>query len=233
MLRFGRPSMSGRSPLQAGEKLVIKIAHKQTSRHAIPQDDSTDINGVTAGQASPETPVAHWVRIAGTAEMVQDSPMTMIQSMLLASAAGLAAVASAAAAELPSKKAAPVDYVKVCNVAGITGWTLPGSDVCMRLSGYVSAEVTAGTIGPSFGYGVTAPWANLGGVAVLPKKAQFAGPKTWSPGPRVLIGSTDAFNRNATLLTTRGNTSLDFATDTPYGPLVGHFDVNSDLRPPQ
>ena len=53
--------------------------------------------------------------------------MTLIKSLLLGSAAGIVAVASAQAADLPTKKAAPVEYVKVCNVGGITGWTLPGS----------------------------------------------------------------------------------------------------------
>ncbi len=165
--------------------------------------------------------------------MVQDSAMILFRSMLLAYAAGLAAVGGAAAADLPNRKSAPVEAVKVCNVAGITGWTLPGTDTCVRLSGYVSAQFTAGNIGPTYGYGATSPWDNLGGGPVLPKNAEFAGAKTWNPGPRILIGNTGAFNRNATLLTTRGATSLDFATPTPYGPLVGHFDVNSDWRPPQ
>ena len=58
--------------------------------------------------------------------------MTLIKSLLLGSAAGIVAVASAQAADLPTKKAAPVEYVKVCNVGGITGWTLPGSDTCVK-----------------------------------------------------------------------------------------------------
>ena len=52
--------------------------------------------------------------------------MTLIKSILMGLAAGIVAVASAQAADLPTKKAAPVEYVKVCNVGGITGWTLPG-----------------------------------------------------------------------------------------------------------
>ena len=61
--------------------------------------------------------------------------MTLIKSLLLGSAAGIVAVASAQAADLPTKKAAPVEYVKVCNVGGITGWTLPGSDTCVKFVG--------------------------------------------------------------------------------------------------
>ena len=66
--------------------------------------------------------------------------MTLIKSLLLGSAAGIVAVASAQAADLPTKKAAPVEYVKVCNVGGVTGWTLPGSDTCVKFSGYLTAR---------------------------------------------------------------------------------------------
>ena len=81
---------------------------------------------------------------------------------------------------------------------------------------------TAGTIGPSFGYGVTVPWANLGAPRSGRRTPNSPGPRPGAPAPRVLIGSTDAFNRNATLLTTRGKTASTSRPITPYGPLVGH-----------
>jgi hypothetical protein len=73
--------------------------------------------------------------------------MTLIKSLLLGSAAGIVAVASAQAADLPTKKGAPAaEYVKVCsiNVGGtpIVGFTLPGSDTCLKISGYDSAQYT-------------------------------------------------------------------------------------------
>src|SRR6202042_3384953 len=72
------------------------------------------------------------------------SQMTLIKSLLLGSAAGIVAVATAQAADLPTRKAAPVEYVRVCNVGGITGWTLPGSDTCVKFSGYMTAHFIAG-----------------------------------------------------------------------------------------
>ena len=75
--------------------------------------------------------------------------MTLIKSLLLGSAAGIVAVATAQAADLPTRKAAPVEYVRVCNVGGITGWTLPGSDTCVKLSGYVTRRSSAATSTPS------------------------------------------------------------------------------------
>src|ERR1700691_5032718 len=81
------------------------------------------------------------------------SNMTLIKSILLGSAAGIVAVASAQAADLPTKKAAPVEYVKVCNVGGITGWTLPGSDTCVKLSGYMTAQFTGGNLNTQYNWG--------------------------------------------------------------------------------
>ena len=68
--------------------------------------------------------------------------MTLIKSILLGSAAGLVAVAGAQAADLPTKKAAPTaaQYVAICNVAGVTGFTIPGSDTCLKISGGVGVE---------------------------------------------------------------------------------------------
>ena len=79
--------------------------------------------------------------------------MTLIKSLLLGSAAGIVAVASAQAADLPTRKAAPVEYVKVCNVGGITGWTLPGSDTCVKFSGYITAQFEGGNLNTQYNYG--------------------------------------------------------------------------------
>ena len=76
--------------------------------------------------------------------------MTLIKSLLLGSAAGIVAVASAQAADLPTRKAAPVEYVKVCNVGGITGWTLPGSDTCVKFSGYITAQFEGGNLNTQY-----------------------------------------------------------------------------------
>ena len=66
--------------------------------------------------------------------------MKLTKSLLLASAAGLAAVATASAADLPSKKAAPVEYVKVCPTYGPGFFYIPGSDTCLKVGGNFWAE---------------------------------------------------------------------------------------------
>src|SRR6185437_16729825 len=76
--------------------------------------------------------------------------MTILRTLLLVSAAGIVAVATAQAADLPTRKAAPVEYVRVCNVGGITGWTLPGSDTCVKFSGYMTAHYIGGNLSNQF-----------------------------------------------------------------------------------
>ncbi len=68
--------------------------------------------------------------------------MKLAKSLLLGSAAGLVAVASASAADLPVRKAAPVDYVRVCSAYGTGFFYIPGTDTCLRVSGFVRADYT-------------------------------------------------------------------------------------------
>ena len=66
--------------------------------------------------------------------------MSFIKSSLLGSAAVLAVVVGAQAADLPSKKAAPATYVKICDAYGAGFFYLPGTETCVRLGGYVRSE---------------------------------------------------------------------------------------------
>ena len=65
--------------------------------------------------------------------------MKMVKSLLLGSSAGLMAVAGAQAADLPVK-AAPVEYVKVCNAYGAGFYYMPGTDICLKIGGYVRGQ---------------------------------------------------------------------------------------------
>ena len=66
--------------------------------------------------------------------------MSFTKSLLLGSAAVLATVVGAQAADLPSKKAAPATYVKICDAYGAGFFFIPGSETCVKLGGYVRAE---------------------------------------------------------------------------------------------
>ena len=194
--------------------------------------------------------------------------MSLIKSILLGSAAGIVAVASAQAADLPTRKAAPVEqYVKICNVGGITGWTLPGSDTCVKLSGFITAQFEGGNLSNQYNYAGSIlstqaqaldPYATAranqtilvqGGDSAAPIYNAYTGQPIYGPGtsqtyyranglPLTLYtpGSqltlppqkNNIFNRNATGWSTRANFGFDFASNTAYGPLIGHFDINAN-----
>src|SRR5688500_5068867 len=65
--------------------------------------------------------------------------MTMVRSLLLGSAASLAAVVGAQAADLPVKAKA-VEYVKVCSLYGARFFYIPGTDTCLKIGGFVRTE---------------------------------------------------------------------------------------------
>jgi len=66
--------------------------------------------------------------------------MNKFISILTASAAGLMAVGAVQAADLPSKKAAPAQYVKICDAFGAGFFYIPGTDTCLKVGGLVRAE---------------------------------------------------------------------------------------------
>src|ERR1700760_3081338 len=83
--------------------------------------------------------------------------MKMVKSAFLASAAGLVAMSGAQAADLPVK-AKPVEYVKVCSLYGAGFYYIPGTDICMKVGGYVRYQVNvnsgnSATAGPFNGAG--------------------------------------------------------------------------------
>jgi hypothetical protein len=174
------------------------------------------------------------------------SHMTLIKSILLGSAAGLVAVASAQAADLPTRKAAPVEYVRVCNVGGITGWTMPGSDTCVKISGFMTAHFIAGNAGNQFNSASSVPAlvpiatalgvANPGHVSqVLMVEGGNVPVPVFNAATGKLAGVTlpnqgnGQFSRDEAGWNIRANLGFDFASNTAYGPLIGHMDFNSDL----
>jgi Porin subfamily len=72
--------------------------------------------------------------------------MKMVKSLLLGSAAGLVAVTAGQAADLPVK-AKPVEYVKICSLYGAGFYYMPGTDLCLKVGGWVRFEATEGANG--------------------------------------------------------------------------------------
>jgi hypothetical protein len=66
--------------------------------------------------------------------------MNAVKSLLLGSAAALAATGLAQAADLPVRKAAPVDYVRVCDFTGAGFFYIPGTDTCLQITAQTRIE---------------------------------------------------------------------------------------------
>jgi hypothetical protein len=126
--------------------------------------------------------------------------MMLTKSILLGSAAGIVAVAAAQAADLPTRKSAPAEYVKVCNVGGMAGFVLPGSDTCFKISGSVVAHVLAGTLNKQY------LWSFAPGTAAV--------------GPGTPVRSRDQIGFG-----TRGTVQFDARQDTAYGVLRAYIEA--------
>ena len=66
--------------------------------------------------------------------------MTGLKVTLLASAIALVGANAALAADLPVAKAAPVDYVRVCDWTGAGFFYIPGTDTCLAIGAQVRTE---------------------------------------------------------------------------------------------
>ena len=67
--------------------------------------------------------------------------MKLINSAVLGSVACLVATGAAQAADLPVKAKA-VEYVRICSLYGNGFYFIPGTDTCIKLGGYLRADVT-------------------------------------------------------------------------------------------
>jgi hypothetical protein len=153
--------------------------------------------------------------------------MTLIKSLLLGSAAGLVAVSAAQAADLPTRKG-PVaaEYVRICSItvagAPVVGFVLPGSDTCLKISGYITGQIEGGNVSDGrfvhTAFRDTAPAGNPNPTNGFVNDYVNAG------GP----AAQDASNsraRSSFGYTTRFNLTFDAVSNTAYGPLVAHGEL--------
>ncbi|WP_170181698.1 porin [Phreatobacter stygius] len=81
--------------------------------------------------------------------------MKTVKSLLLGTAAGFVAIAGAQAADLPGK-AAPAEYVRICDTYGAGFFFIPGTDTCLRIGGFVRVDYGVNTTPGSRSNGSTA-----------------------------------------------------------------------------
>ena len=129
--------------------------------------------------------------------------MNSVKCLLMGSAAGLMAVSAAQAADLPVK-AAPVEYVKVCNIYGAGFWYVPGTDTCMKIGTWVRYEImmNEGDGGVQFGFGASSTAA----------------------GRVTRIDTSTISNQYRALVT------IDARTQTDFGTLRSYMDVGTKFQ---
>ena len=66
--------------------------------------------------------------------------MTVAKRFLLGNVCTLAASNAVLAADLPLRKAAPADYVRVCDFTGAGFFYIPGTDTCMQIGAFMRTE---------------------------------------------------------------------------------------------
>ncbi len=123
-----------------------------------------------------------------------------IKSLLLGSAAALAAVSGAQAADaIVAAEPEPMEYVRVCDAFGTGYFYIPGTETCLKIGGYVRVDIEGGDPGGQDTYGFNAD------------------------GERVAFGGGDSWRTR-----TRVALRLSTATDTEYGALKTYTEVRFD-----
>ncbi|MBV9970908.1 MAG: porin [Xanthobacteraceae bacterium] len=130
--------------------------------------------------------------------------MNSVKCLLMGSAAGLMAVSAAQAADLPVK-AAPVEYVKVCNIYGAGFWYVPGTDTCMKIGTWVRFQMYYG--------------AGDGGVQ-----------NGFSDGGTVSAGRLTRLDVSQATSVYRALVTVDARTQTEFGTLRSYMDVGSKFQ---
>jgi hypothetical protein len=70
-----------------------------------------------------------------------------IKSLLLGSAAALVAVSGARAADaVIAPEPEPVEYVRVCDVYGTSFYYIPGTEICLKVGGYMRYDIGVGDL---------------------------------------------------------------------------------------
>ncbi|MFO1166925.1 MAG: porin [Rhodoblastus sp.] len=140
--------------------------------------------------------------------------MKVAKSLLLGSAAVLATVAGAQAADLPTRKAAPVQYVKICDAYGAGFFYIPGTETCLRVGGLVLAEVAVSNAPARFTV-VNTPGAvtAIGGIGL--------------GGGGVGVAMVPGVARDAVAWAALGRVELDARTQSPWGTVRSFLRIDS------
>ena len=126
--------------------------------------------------------------------------MKTVKGVLVVSAMSIIVVTGAQAADLPVK-AKPIEYVKICSLYGVGFYYIPGTDMCIKVGGYVRSQ---------------AEWQSNNGLA----------PGSTNPGDFGVSTITNGlFNRTSDnfAFTGRGVLSVDARNQSEFGTVRGYL----------
>jgi hypothetical protein len=141
---------------------------------------------------------------------MQASFRTKLLTSMAFGAAGVALAGGAQAADLPTRKAAPAEYVRICNAFGAGFFYIPGTDTCLKVIGAVRGDYYYRPGAPVRNTSQEA--VNLAGMVYTRDLEQFRGREYINFDARSSTPYGDL----------RGYASLRFSSDSlPSGPFGG------------
>ena len=143
--------------------------------------------------------------------------MRMSRTALLCCASALATATAGHAADLPTRKAAPVQYLKICDAYGAGFFYIPGTDTCLRIGGVVRSEIALSNAP----YRINLPNLNIAGGVTNTTFAAIAA------GGGNVPGLIPGVSRDATSWSAEGRIELDARTQSPWGTVRSFIRVSS------
>ncbi len=131
-----------------------------------------------------------------------------IRTLLLGSAAALIAVSGAQAADAVIVEPEPVEYVRICDAYGAGYFYIPGTETCIRFSGYVRVDYTSRHIHDGF---------------TQTKVTETAG-NTVS----TRFNTVKVYSRQRHQLNYRGRLNIDVQNETEWGTLRSQLRFQGD-----
>ncbi len=146
--------------------------------------------------------------------------MKSMRSILLTSVAVLALANGVQAADLPSRKSAPADFVKVCNAFGAGYFYIPGTDTCLKIGGRLRAETaylfSGSSLSPAYTSRGTATKAYAAGALYTGSPAYAVGAAL--PNYLLIAGNSER-SQDRLGFRSLGRIQTDARTQTAYGTL--------------
>ncbi len=149
-----------------------------------------------------------------------------IKSLLLGSAAAMAVATTGASAAdaIIAAEPEPVEYVRVCDAFGSGYFFIPGTETCLRFSGYVRFRVFAPSESSTLEFTPATPT-----VDVIGPGGGVIGTIPGTPASRSIVnsGGDSYFTR------VRGRLTLDAKSDTELGELHARLRLQAENRSPE